>query len=252
MKLTEQVALVTGGGRGIGRAIAKMLAEEGAAVALAARSRDEIEAVRREIEAAGGRALAVQADVSDEQQVLKMMDEVGGALGPVDILVNCAGVPTKRPTELADYETADWDRIMNVNLRGVFLCSREAVRGMRARRRGTIINIASIAGIKAAPNVAPYSTAKYGVMALNQTLLAENARYGIKVHAVCPGTTDTPIWDKKEVPLSAEVRSRMLRPENVAEVVRFLVALPQNVRVDEIVVLPNEFPVALWDYQLLS
>jgi len=121
---------------------------------------------------------------------------------------------------------------------------------MRERRRGTIINVASITGVKSAPLVAPYGAGKFGVVGLTQTLLAENHQYGIRVCMVHPGPTDTTIWDKKLVPLPAEVRATMMRPEDVAHVVLFLAALPDRVRVDEVVVLPNQFPLKLWDYRV--
>jgi NAD(P)-dependent dehydrogenase (short-subunit alcohol dehydrogenase family) len=170
----------------------------------------------------------------------------------VDVLVNNAGIPTRRPTEVADYATEDFDRILGVNLRGAFFCARAVLRGMRERRSGIIVNVGSISGIRAAPDVLPYSVAKFGIQALNETLIAENTRYGIKSHVVCPGVTDTSIWDRKEVPLPADVRARMLRPEDVAEVVAFLIRLPHHVRIDQVVLTPNVFPMKLWDYPLLD
>ncbi len=121
---------------------------------------------------------------------------------------------------------------------------------MRERKRGTIINIASITGLKSAPYVSPYGVSKFGIVGLTQSLIAENHRHGIRVCMVCPGPTDTSIWDKKIVPLPAETRAVMMQPEDVANVVLFLASLPDRVRIDEIVVLPNKFPLKLWDYQV--
>jgi NAD(P)-dependent dehydrogenase (short-subunit alcohol dehydrogenase family) len=151
---------------------------------------------------------------------------------------------------VADYEVAEWDRIVNVNLRGVFLCCRAVLPAMRERGRGTVVNVASITGLRSAPYVAPYGVSKFGVVGLTQALIAENQRYGIRVCMVSPGTTDTSIWDKKRVPVPAEVRAAMMRPEDVAEVVRFLASLPDRVRIDEVIVLPNQFPIRLWDYRV--
>jgi NADP-dependent 3-hydroxy acid dehydrogenase YdfG len=122
---------------------------------------------------------------------------------------------------------------------------------MRERRRGTVITIGSIAGERAAPLVAPYDVAKFGLTGLNEAVMAENHQYGIRVMLVTPGPTDSTIWDKKLTPIAPEVRAAMMRPERVAHVVRFLAELPEGMRVDEIVVLPDQFPVKLWDYRLV-
>jgi NADP-dependent 3-hydroxy acid dehydrogenase YdfG len=132
------------------------------------------------------------------------------------------------------------------------MCARAALRRMRERRSGIIINIGSISGIRAAPDVLPYSIAKFGMEALSQTILAEATKYGIKTHLVSPGVTNSSIWDRKEVPLPADVRARMLEPSDVADVVMFLVQLPQRVRIDRVVLTPNVFPMKLWDYPLLE
>ena len=244
------VAFVTGGGRGIGRAVAVALARAGARVAACSRTVADVEAVAAEIRAQGGEALALECDVADQAQVERAVARAAEALGPIDVLVNNAGVGTVGPSEVADYEVAEWDRIVNVNLRGVFLCCRAVLPSMRERRRGTVINVASITGLKSAPNVAPYGVSKFGVVGLTQALIAENHRHGVRVCMVNPGTTDTTIWDKKLVPIPAEVRAAMMRSEDVAEVVLFLASLPDRVRIDEVTVLPNQFPIRLWDYRV--
>lgn len=249
MSLHGRVALVTGGGRGIGAAVARQLVANGGRVAIMSRTEEDLTVLAKEL---GAAAVPLVGDVADEQQVRECFDQAEAELGSIDILVNNAGIPTRRPTSVDAYTTADFDRILNVNLRGAFFCARAAVERMRPRRRGTIINIGSISGIRAAPDVLPYSVAKFGLAALTQTLIAENTRFGIKCHEVCPGPTNSSIWDRKEVPLPADVRARMIEPDDVASVVLFLLQLPPRVRIDQIVVTPNVFPLKLWDYPLLD
>ena len=250
--IAGKVALVTGAGRGIGAATSRALARSGAHVALVSRTESDLLALATELESDGVRALALPGDVADAIAVERIFADAEAQLGPVDILINNAGIPTRRPFQVADYPIDDYDRIVGVNLRGAFLCARAALQSMRERRSGTIVNIGSISGIRAAPDVLPYSIAKFGIEALSQTILAEATQHGIKTHLVAPGVTNSSIWDRKEVPLPADVRARMLEPADVADVVLFLLQLPQRVRIDRIVLTPNVFPMKLWDYPLLE
>jgi NAD(P)-dependent dehydrogenase (short-subunit alcohol dehydrogenase family) len=244
------VAFVTGGGRGIGRAVALVLARAGARTVVCSRTLADVQEVADLIKKEGGEALALKCDVAVPQEVEAAFKQAVAAYGPVDLLVNNAGVGTVAPFEVGDYEIAEWDRIVNVNLRGTFLCCRAVLPSMRERRHGTIINVVSITGRQSAPLVSPYGASKFGEVGLTQALLAENHKYGIRVCMVNPGPTNTTIWDKKIVPLSKEVRDAMMYPEQVADVVLFMASLPDRVRIDEIVVLPNQFPVKLWDYRV--
>jgi NAD(P)-dependent dehydrogenase (short-subunit alcohol dehydrogenase family) len=244
------VAFVTGSGRGIGRAVALALARAGAKVVACSRTLSDVEDVAALIAKDGGTALALRCDVANPQEVEETFKKAVASVGPIDILVNNAGVGTVAPYEVADYEIAEWDRIVNVNMRGTFLCCRAVLPSMRERKHGTIINVVSITGRESAPLVSPYGASKFGAVGLTQALLAENFKHGIRVMMVNPGPTNTTIWDKKLVPLSKEVRDAMMHPEDVAEVVVYLASLPERVRIDEIVVLPNQFPVKLWDYRV--
>ena len=245
-----EVAFVTGAGRGIGRAVALALARAGAKVVACSRTLSDVDEVASLITKDGGTALALKCDVANPQEIEEAVKKAVADVGPIDILINNAGVGTVAPYEVADYAIAEWDRIVNVNLRGTFLCCRAVLPSMRERRHGTIINVVSITGREAAPLVSPYGASKFGAVGLTQGLLAENFKYGIRVMMVNPGPTNTTIWDKKIVPLSKEVRDAMMHPEDVAEVVVYLASLPERVRIDEIVVLPNQFPVKLWDYRV--
>ena len=246
-----KVALVTGAGRGIGAAVTHALVAAGARVAMVSRTETDLRELADQLDA-GERVAVLPGDVADANSVDEVFSAAEGQLGPLDILVNNAGIPTRRPFEVADYPLDDYDRITGVNLRGAFLCARAALRRMRERRAGTIINIGSISGIRAAPDVLPYSISKFGMEALSQTMLAETTRHGIKTHLVAPGVTNSSIWDRKEVPLPADVRARMLEPDDVANVIMFLLQLPHRVRIDRVVLTPNVFPMKLWDYPLLD
>jgi 3-oxoacyl-[acyl-carrier protein] reductase len=250
--LDGKVALVTGAGRGIGAAVSRLLAEAGARVGLVSRTESDLNKLAAELDVGGERVAAMPGDVSDETTIERLFDETTSRLGPIDILINNAGIPTRRPFEVADYPISDYDSIIAVNLRGAFLSARAALRRMRPRRTGTIVNIGSISGLRAAPDVLPYSVSKFGIEALSQTILAECTKYGIKTHLVAPGVTNSSIWDRKEVPLPPDVRARMLEPDDVAEVVLFLLKLPKRVRIDRVILTPNVFPMKLWDYPLLD
>lgn len=249
--LQGKVALVTGAGRGIGAAVTRALIAAGARVAMVSRTETDLRELSAQLDA-GERVAVLPGDVADATCVDEVFGAAEAQLGPLDILVNNAGIPTRRPFEVADYPLDDYDRITGVNLRGAFLCARAALRRMRERRAGTIINIGSISGIRAAPDVLPYSISKFGMEALSQTMLAETTKYGIKTHLVAPGVTNSSIWDRKEVPLPPDVRARMLEPDDVANVVMFLLQLPHRVRIDRVVLTPNVFPMKLWDYPLLE
>jgi NAD(P)-dependent dehydrogenase (short-subunit alcohol dehydrogenase family) len=186
MLLKGTVAVITGGGRGIGRAIARRFAAEGAAVLVAARTEAEIRTVAAEIEQSGGRAAYVCGDVSREADCAHIFAVAQQRLGPVDILVNNAGDygPVKPVEEIAPEE---FDRVIAVHLRGAFLLTRLALPGMYARGAGAIVNISSLSAKSAFPWGAPYAAAKAGMLGLTRVTAAEGARRGVRVNAICPG-----------------------------------------------------------------
>jgi NAD(P)-dependent dehydrogenase (short-subunit alcohol dehydrogenase family) len=187
--LKDKVAFITGGGRGIGRACALELASRGAAIAVAARSRDEVEAVARELREKGVRAHAVPLDVTNEESVRSAVSSAEEALGPVDILVNNAGVAPSAPFEKTD--PALWNSVLAVNLNGTYLATRAVLPGMLARGWGRVINVASIASKVGYPYVTAYCASKHAVLGLTRALAQEVARKGVTVNAVCPGYVDT-------------------------------------------------------------
>ena len=223
--LREQVAVITGASRGIGKAIAQELASAGASVVINyANSSQAAEELVSEITAAGGSAVALQADVSKEEEVDNLFKTVLEKFNKIDILVNNAGIT--RDTLLLRMKPEDWQAVINLNLTGVFLCTRAVSKGMLKKRTGRIINIASVAGQMGNPGQANYSAAKAGVIGLTKTLAKEFASRGITVNAVSPGFIETDMTSnlQSEEILKAIPLGRYGKPEEIAGMVRFLAA----------------------------
>lgn len=228
-KLDGKKALITGGGRGIGRAIALALSEEGCDVAVSARTSAEIEKTAREIEMFGVRGLAIKADVANPAEVEYMFNETLRNFSTLDIFVNNAGIAIFKP--FLDLTIQDWDATMSVNLRGAFLCAQRAAQIMVKQGYGTIINICSSASKKAYINQSAYVASKHGMLGLSRALALELKPYKIKVHAICPGGVDT----KLTADARPEVdRSDWMKPEDIAHVVMMLLTQHQRATIDEI------------------
>lgn len=191
--LAGRGAVVTGGGRGIGAAVARALAGAGAAVVVSARSADEIEAVAAELRESGGDAWAATCDVADPEQVEALAATAVERLGAVDVLVNNAGFAASAP--LASQTLEEWDRLLRVNATGTFLCTRALLPAMVERGWGRVVNIASIAGKVGAPYIAAYAASKHAVVGFTRSVAAEVATTGVTVNAVCPGYVDTPMTE---------------------------------------------------------
>ncbi len=225
--LDGQTALVTGASRGIGRAVALALAGEGAEVVVNyASSSDAAEAVVAEIQAIGGSAYALQADVADEASVEDLFKTVLKRSGRIDVLVNNAGIT--RDGLLMRMKTEDWQAVINLNLTGVFLCTRAVTRSMLKQRSGRIINITSVVGLMGNAGQANYAAAKAGVVGLTRSSAKEMASRGITVNAVAPGfiATDMTKDLEAEAILAAIPLGRFGTPDQVAGSVRFLAADP--------------------------
>ena len=231
--LADRVAIVTGAGRGIGRAVAEALARHGAAVVLASRTRAEIAAVAEAIRNAGGRALAVPTDVSQDARVEALVDQTVGELGRVDILVTAAGVAAFGPVSSA--KPGDWDPMLAVNLRAVMVCCRAVLPPMIRRRSGTIVNVASVAAGRAIPGAAAYAATKAGVVAWSHVLAEELRADGVRVGVISPGAVDTSLWDA--IPGGPD-RARMLTTDTVARAVLLMVTLPAGATLEDLTLLP--------------
>lgn len=226
--LEGKVALVTGASRGIGRSIAIELAKQGADVAVNySGSKEKAEAVVKEIEQLGRKAIAIQADVANADSVAGMVKEVIGQFGSLDILINNAGIT--RDNLIMRMKEEDWDAVIDTNLKGVFNCSKAVTRQMMKQRFGRIVNITSVVGVLGNAGQANYVAAKAGVIGLTKTLARELANRNITVNAVAPGFIETDMTET----LTDEIKSEMLRqiplaklgqPEQIASVVRFLVS----------------------------
>jgi len=210
MKLKDKVALITGGGRGIGKAVALAYGREGARLAICARTGSELEETAKEISALGAECLAVVCDVSLEESVAKTAQEVQEKFGRIDVLINNAGVMT-RPTPLVELEAKKWDYTISVNLRGPFLVTRALLPLMMRQRSGSIINVSSSIGRGAYANFAAYAASKWGIEGLTQTLAAEVSPHNIRVNSVEPGYVATKLTGYHGS-----------RPESVTELFVFL------------------------------
>ncbi len=231
MKLEGKISIVTGGGTGLGKAIALEFANAGADVVVCGRNIGNIEKVRDEIMALGRRSLAIATDVCVKEQVDNMVNKVIAEFGRVDILVNNAG--TNRPTPILDLTEEVWDLLLDTNLKGIFLCTQAVAKHMVAQKYGKIINISSTAALGAIePGQAAYAASKFGVIGFTKACAREFGPYGINVNAIAPGRVLTPLVYASRTPEqvkqfiaigeSAAVLGRLGTPEDIARLALFL------------------------------
>jgi 3-oxoacyl-[acyl-carrier protein] reductase len=221
MRLKNRVAIVTGGGQGIGRAICLTFAREGARIAIAEQNRASAEAVAEEVRAFGIGAIAIHTDVSDGDAVRVMVSQTLSTFERIDILVNNAGIFSHTPIE--ECTEAEWDRIMAVNLKGPFLCSQAVMEIMRKQKSGRIINLGSIAGrVGGLFASAPYASSKAGVMCLTKSFARHLGQYGITINAIAPGVAKTEMT-KDHPEMTPQIPlGRVADPQEVANVALFL------------------------------
>jgi NADP-dependent 3-hydroxy acid dehydrogenase YdfG len=241
MSLAGKVAWVTGGGSGIGLAGAAQLAQAGARVVISGRDAAKLteavtDAIRRG--APAGSVSAEPLDVSDKAAVARVADKIQRAFGRVDILVNSAGVnfPKRFWTE-TDADT--FEQVVAINLNGATFCTLAVLKGMQARREGTVINVASFAGWHFSYLTGPgYTASKAGMMALTHSFNIEECVNGLRATALCPGEVATPILKKRPIEPSAEEKARMLQEEDLGRTIRFIAEMPPHVCINELVIAP--------------
>jgi len=236
--LSEKVAIVTGASTGIGRSIALAFAREGAKVVLAARRREKLEQLAGEISEGGGSASIVLTDVSSEADVIGLFRQTMEAHGQVDILVNNAGTAVGKPTD--EMTLAEWQKVIDVNLTGAFLCSREAFKVMKPRRSGRILNIGSISAKMPRPNAAPYTASKYALEGLTHSLAVDGRQYGIAASVLQPGNVVSEIWGNATE--LVKTREGMMRAEDLAKIAVLMVSLPPEINLYQALVLPITQP----------
>lgn len=228
-------ALITGASSGIGKATALAFAKAGINLILVGRSRSKLEAVAQELEPLGIQVNSYSVDLSAVDQVKDAIGQIVAEL-PIDILVNNAGMGYTG--ELINTSLADWQQVLDLNLTAVLQCTQAVLPAMRQQQKGTIINVASIAGHQAFPGWGAYCVSKAGLISLSKVLASEERANGIRVVIISPGSVNTPIWDADTVAADFD-RSKMLTPEVVAQSILHAALLPSQAVIDELVVMPS-------------
>ena len=237
-KLAGRVAVITGGGSGVGKAAAAQFVREGARVVIAGRDAGKLSAVATELKS-GDSLRTVPTDVTKADTCRSLIDSATKAFGRVDILVNNAGTNIKDRT-LRDLTNEAWEMMIRTNLDGAFYCTKAVLPQMFERKDGVIVNVVSVAGKRANPlGGAAYVAAKFGMGALGLVLAAEEKDSGVRVSNIYPGEIDTPILAARPKPVTEEQRALILKPEDVAEAILFVASLPPRVSVPELVIKPT-------------
>ncbi|HMA82498.1 MAG TPA: SDR family oxidoreductase [Candidatus Binatia bacterium] len=236
MKLAGKVALVTGAGRGIGKAVARSLARAGCHVILSSRTFAQIEEVEREIRREGGSATVVGADLTDDDAIAYLVDESRRACGAVDILVNNAGWGKRATVVKARIE--DWDQTFRLNLRAPMILAQRFLPAMIEKGEGAVINVGSVSGKSGEANGAAYSASKFGLIGFTQSLYEEVREHGIKVAVILPGFVDTPMIP----PVKHLDRSKMIQADDVAQSVLYILNSPPTACPVEITIRPQRTP----------
>jgi len=242
-RLQGKTAVVTGGGSGIGEGIALALAAEGARVIITGRSEAKLRAVAESLQDKAAPPIQYRTlDVADRGAVNAFFDWATSTLGQVDILVNSAGVNIVKRS-VADLDPADWDKLLAVNATGAYNCIHAVLPQMRERRDGLIVNISSVAGVRASVlGGVAYTASKFALTSMSHVMALEEKDHGIRITNVHPGEVETPLLDARPVPVPAEHRSKILQPEDVAAMVVAIACLPPRAHVSDILIKPTTQP----------
>jgi NAD(P)-dependent dehydrogenase (short-subunit alcohol dehydrogenase family) len=232
-KLDGKVAIITGAGTGIGKGMGRAFAKEGARLVIASRNKDHLESAAEEFRAEGAEVLVVPTDVSDEAQVKALFERTMRAFGRVDVLVNNSGVFDGGPLEELSLET--WQKVLDVNLTGPFLCTREAMKIMKRQREGRIINIGSISAQMPRMNSAPYATTKHALVGLTRSTALEGRAFGISASILHPGNVVT---ERRASSSAAMDQEPMMNPDDIAAAAVTMAAMPPYANMLEAIVLP--------------
>lgn len=236
--LSTKTVLVTGGGSGIGLAVARGFLHVGARVTITGRDDAKLRKAADSL-TGGDRLFFHAADVADPEQVRALVRRATDRFGPIDILVNNAGLNVKRRT-MRELTAETWQKLLRANLDGAFYCIHAVLPAMLQRRDGLIINVSSVAGKRASPlGGAAYAASKFGMSALGLCLAAEEKDSGIRVSTIYPGEVDTPILEERPTPVTDDQRQKILQPEDVAAAVLFVASLPPRASVPELVIKPT-------------
>jgi len=248
-RMQGQVSVVTGGGSGIGRATCLRLAQEGARLVVVDLDPSRAEDTVKRLAAEGrGEAIAVGADVAAEEDMAAMARRVEDQFGRIDVLVHCAGIIRSgvgNPRMVAELDSREWDDVIGTNLRGTFLANRAVLPAMMRRRGGNIVNLSSTSGRQGFAFASAYCASKFGVIGFSESLAEEVRSFGIKVQVICPGAVDTPLWQQNA---SINAPGHALPPERVAELIAYLVTLPIDTVLQNVVIMP--FKARRWKKRL--
>lgn len=236
MQIKNKTAVITGASKGIGRTTALHLAEEGARVAISARSPELLEQTAEQIRTAGGECFTFAGDMTDESQIKLFVEKVVGEFGGIDILVNNAGLGIFKP--IAEMRTSEWDEMFNLNVRGLFLMTRESLPLLREAGESVVVNVASLAGKNTFVNGGGYTATKHAVIAFSRCLMLEERKNNMRVLVICPGSVDTPFSNGRLDP-SDPKRKRILKPEDVADSIIHMIKMPQRAMISEIDIRPS-------------
>ncbi len=236
MDIKNKTALVTGAGKGIGRAIALQLAQAGANLIAVSRSSRDLQSLARQAGDIGRKVMPFEADITRESRVREVVKEASGKFDGIDILVNNAGVG--RFGRVADLSTQDWDDMFEVNLRAMFIVTRETLPHLKRKTESVVVNMASLAGKNAFAGGAGYAATKWGVLAFSKCLMLEERDSGVRVITVCPGSVDTHFFVHESLPMPDS--TKILKAEDVAQITVDAIKLPQRAMVSEIEIRPSK------------